>query len=68
MARDLGLEQLAQLLAAIDGLVAGAVAQGVEDGGGGLHPQVAGDERRFQLFERRFVDRAGERNEVFDLG
>ena len=36
------LEQGAEFFAAFDGLAAGAVAQGVEDGGGGLDAEVAG--------------------------
>ena len=46
-----GLEQRAKFFAAFDGLAAGALAQRVEDLGGGLHADVAGDQRRLQLLE-----------------
>ena len=62
------LEQFAQLVAAFDGLAEGALAQGVENGGGGLHAQVAGEQRGFQIFERALVHGAGEGGDAFDLG
>jgi hypothetical protein len=68
MARNLLLEQIAQLVAAFDGLAAGAVAQGVEDGGGGLDAEVAGQQRGFKVFEGGFVDGAGEGDDAFDFG
>ena len=62
------LEELAELGAAFDGLMAGAVAECVEDGGGGLDAEVAREQRGFELFEGAFVDGAGEGGEVRDFG
>ena len=68
MATSCCFEQIAQLGAAFDGLVAGAVAERVEDGGGGLHAEVAGEQRGFEIVEGAFVDGAGESGEVGDFG
>ncbi len=65
---ELLLEEGAQLFAAFDGLVAGAVAEGGEDFGGGLDAQIAGKQRGFKGFEGGFVDGAGEGDYVFDFG
>ena len=68
MAMQLSLEKIAQLLAAFDGLMAGAVAQGFEDRGGGLDAEIAGEERGFEVFEGGLVDGAGEGGDAFDFG
>jgi len=47
--------------------VAGAVAEGVEDGGGGGDAEVAGEKRGFEFFESAFVDGAREGGEVGDF-
>ncbi len=44
-------QEVAQLGAAFNGLVAGAVAEGVEDGGGGWHAEVAREKGGFEIFE-----------------
>ena len=62
------LQEIAQLRAALDRLVARAIAQGVEDCRGGFDAKVTGEQRRFQLFERAFVHRAGKRGNVRDFG
>ena len=62
------LEQVAELVAAFDGLVAGAVAEGVEDGGGGLDAEVAREQGGFEVVEGLLVDGAGEGGDVFDFG
>ena len=67
MVRRLRLQQRAKFFAAFDGLALGALAQGVEDLGRGLHADVARDQRRFEIFEGRFVDRAGQGDDVFNL-
>jgi 5-methyltetrahydrofolate--homocysteine methyltransferase len=46
------LQELAQLGAAFDGLMAGAIAQCVEDGGGGLDAEVAREQSGFELVEK----------------
>ena len=66
--RICGLEQVAQFFAAVDCLEAGAFAEGVDDLGGGLHADVAHDERGFEFFEGGLVDLAGEGDDVVDLG
>jgi len=62
------LEQGAQLLAALNGLMAGAVAQGGQDFGGGLDAQIARKQHGFKSFEGGFVYGSGEGDDVFDFG
>ena len=62
------LSKRAEFFAAFDGLVPGAFAEGIEDFGGGLHADVAGDERGFKLFQIALVHRAGHGDDVFDFG
>ena len=68
MAWNWALSRVAQFLAAFDGLASRTVAQRVEDRAGGLHAKVAGKQRRFQIFQRLFVHRAGQRGKVLDFG
>jgi len=60
---DLGFEEIAELLAAFDGFAKGAVAQGFEDGGGGLDAEIAGEQGFFKMLEGLLVDGAGERGD-----
>ena len=62
------LQEVAQLGAAFDGLMAGAIAEGIEDGGGGWHAEVAREECGFELVESGLVDGAGEGGEIGDFG
>ena len=62
------LQELAQLLAALNGLMAGAVAQGVENSGGGGNAEVAGEQRRFEVLKCRLVDGASEGGNISDFG
>ena len=64
---EAGLEQGAKFFAAFDGLAAGALAECVQNLGGRLHADVAGDERGFQFLQVAFVHRAGHGDDVFDL-
>ena len=63
---DLRFQQVAQFRAAFDGLAASAFAEGIEDFGRGLYADVAHDQRGFEIFERRLIDLAGERDDVVD--
>jgi len=44
------------------------VAQSFEDCGGGLHAEVAREQRRFELLERAFVHDARQGGQVGDFG
>ena len=65
---QLFFQKIAELGAAFDGLMAGAVAERVEDGGGGGHAEIAREQSGFELVESGFVDGAGEGGEVGDFG
>src|ERR1035441_420222 len=65
---ELNFEEVAQLIAALDGFAECAVAQGVEDGVGGLHAEGAGEQRGFEVLEGLLVDDAGERGDAVDFG
>ena len=62
------LQEIAQLGAALNRLMARAIAQCVEDGGSGFDAKVAREQSRFQLFERAFIHGARERGNVRDFG
>ena len=61
-------QKVAEFGAAFDGLMAGAIAQGVEDGGGGRDAEIAREQSGFEIFEGGLVDGAGEGGEVGDFG
>ncbi len=65
---QLDLEEVAQFVAAFDGLAAGAVTQSVQNPGGGLHAEIAGKQCCFKTFQSGFVDGSGEGDDAFDLG
>jgi hypothetical protein len=65
---DLLLEQFPQFLAAFNRLPPCAIAQCFQNGVGGFHAQVAGQQGRFQVFERALVHRARGGDNGFDLG
>ena len=46
----------------------GPIAESIDNPGGGLHAEVAGEQDRFELFESLLVDHAGERGDAFKLG
>jgi hypothetical protein len=62
------LQEIAELGAAFDGLMAGAIAEGVENGGGGGHAEVAREQCSFEIVECGLVDGAGEGGDVGDFG
>ncbi len=67
-AAKLLFQQRTQLFAAGDGLLAGAFAESRNDLRGGLHADVAHDERGFEFFESGLVDFAGQGDDVVDAG
>ena len=55
-------------VATFNGLMPRAVPERLQNRGGSLHAQIAGQQRRLKIFERRLVHRAGQRHKVFNLG
>lgn len=48
--------------------MASAIAEGIKDGGGGWHAEIAREENRFKIVESGFVDSASESGEIGDFG
>ena len=64
---EFGLEQRLELGAAGDGFALSLFAQRGDNFAGRGHADVGRDERKFQLFERRFIDFAGECEDRVDV-
>ena len=65
---ELLFQKSAQFGAALNRLMAGAIAQRIEDGGGGWHAEIAREESGFEIVEGGLVDGASEGSEVGDFG